>query len=489
LTLLDVSDPSNPKLRLTTEQFGGGFALEMRGNLACFAAGRALILIDLTDPDHPTEIGRYEEPEGIDGIHLLDDKVYVGAYVGSYTAQRIIDISDPTQPRLIGSAPLRPLLIGRSGQYACSFAGGLSIIDLKAPANPQSMSYTRLTTSQNIALQGRYAILSSPISGIKTVDIADSARPAIRSEFLTLQSNVFVTRKYAYTVGPSFRILDISDPLNPLFLSSLAEPGRGLVVVGKYAYVAGNPNEFLTVINVTNARAPFVVRRVPGFGTALAASNGYLYSTRLNGAAIFDLADPSSPRKVGEFTGLGEIFQNDIAANDSLLFMVGGGGFQVIDVSDPKHPWQIGQLDLVTGTRLTVSGHRVYVLTVTGGVQVIDVTQPGNPRIVAGNATLSANALAASDDTLYAAGSQGLTILDLFHESSHSQSLTMLSPIDPNAARLRLRGPSGETARIQRSTDFREWTDWQTVPLGDVPQDFRDQELSAPTKFYRTVAP
>jgi hypothetical protein len=51
-------------------------------------------------------------------------------------------------------------------------------------------------------------------------------------------------------------------------------------------------------------------------------------------------------------------------------------------------------------------------------------------------------------------------------------------------------GEAGQTVRVQRSRNLKDWEDWQQVTLGTAPADLIDTNiLSAPRAFYRAVAP
>lgn len=51
-------------------------------------------------------------------------------------------------------------------------------------------------------------------------------------------------------------------------------------------------------------------------------------------------------------------------------------------------------------------------------------------------------------------------------------------------------GPAGQSARVQRGDNLRDYRDWQTVTLGDRPVDLADPDATAATsRFYRAVSP
>ena len=68
--------------------------------------------------------------------------------------------------------------------------------------------------------------------------------------------------------------------------------------------------------------------------------------------------------------------------------------------------------------------------------------------------------------------------------------LEPLSPQQPGAFRFLLHGEAGLTVRVQRSTNLRDWEDWQPVTLGAAPAELTDPDAGAiPHRFYRAVHP
>ena len=68
--------------------------------------------------------------------------------------------------------------------------------------------------------------------------------------------------------------------------------------------------------------------------------------------------------------------------------------------------------------------------------------------------------------------------------------LELTTRIDQNTVRFQLSGESGQTVRVQRSTDLINWTDWQSAIFGAAPSIVSDTNAAtAPVRFYRVVSP
>ncbi len=112
--LLDISDPQRP-----TPIPGGTFDIEssngmrreayhshLNGNLALYAVkdgGGGLLLYDISDPTAPRFSGEHVAMGGGGGYVFVKDDL---AFVGESAFGEVIDISDPTKPRLVTSVEL-----------------------------------------------------------------------------------------------------------------------------------------------------------------------------------------------------------------------------------------------------------------------------------------------------------------------------------------------------------------------------------------------
>jgi len=65
-----------------------------------------------------------------------------------------------------------------------------------------------------------------------------------------------------------------------------------------------------------------------------------------------------------------------------------------------------------------------------------------------------------------------------------------LEIVTENGTRLRVTGPAGVPARLQRSTYLRDWSDWQSISFGSEPVEISDpQTATATQQFYRVITP
>ena len=108
---------------------GSVYDIYILNNHACLCAGSTLVILDVSDPLNPSEIGRVYLPDLAWGVHVSGGYACV-ADGGS--GLRVIDISDPTIPNEVGFyvAPGCAWGVHVSGRYAhvADGADGLCIL-------------------------------------------------------------------------------------------------------------------------------------------------------------------------------------------------------------------------------------------------------------------------------------------------------------------------------------------------------------------------
>jgi hypothetical protein len=210
LIVVELSTPASPRQVTVAETTRGTPRRSVvdGGHLYVFsktfnASGGTLDVFDLANPAAPTRVGSVDLSVGQTGL----GSVAVGggrAYVLAETGLRIVDVSDPAQPRLAGSyappsgvAP-QPLAVAASGRYAYlvlrAFASGtgspaspltLRVVDAADPARPTEVGATGLggTVAEvplvEARLDGTVVHVALAPGGLRSVSVADPARPII----------------------------------------------------------------------------------------------------------------------------------------------------------------------------------------------------------------------------------------------------------------------------------------------------------------------
>ncbi len=116
-------------------QIGGACnAVFVQRNYAYIGEGSNLTILDISDPSNPEPMGKVLLPGIVYGVYVSGNHAYVA---DKYEGLRIVDVSIPSSPREVGyyDTPGWARSVYVSGNYAYLADGsGLSIIDISNPA-------------------------------------------------------------------------------------------------------------------------------------------------------------------------------------------------------------------------------------------------------------------------------------------------------------------------------------------------------------------
>ncbi|MBF0245035.1 MAG: hypothetical protein HQL31_07155, partial [Planctomycetes bacterium] len=149
--------------------------------------------IDISTPTTPDLKGTYSVPY-VQGVAISGQYAYI---VGDQFGLQIIDISDPTQPSMVGAyetAGDDAFSVTINGNYAYVGDGGdgLQIIDITDPAHPTlAGSYDTSGFSYGVAINGNYAYVADDTAGLQVIDISapDAFSTASDTVSLSVVSN------------------------------------------------------------------------------------------------------------------------------------------------------------------------------------------------------------------------------------------------------------------------------------------------------------
>lgn len=249
-------------------------------------------------------------------------------YVGndSLGGFKVVDISSPTYPRIVGSTT--PFNADTNANYvACdggryvyvgrgTSPGLISVIDVANPSAPVVVASTRIGNSLNglVVAGGRLYAAGAVPATLTIFDVFNPLLPKGIGQFnfsggsAAPTTGMAVNGKYLYMgwgTSNRFRVYDVSDPANVAetgVLNPANDTIRGVCVEGRYAYTANdNTTAGFRVIDVSNPASPVSVGTADTGAatfTQIVCRGRYVYLAE-NGTTtamqIFDVSDPSTP--------------------------------------------------------------------------------------------------------------------------------------------------------------------------------------------------
>jgi len=226
-----------------------GLAVHVSGNYAYVSDGN-LQVIDIADPTNPTIVGSADTPDRAYGVYVSDNYAYVADYESGL---QVIDVSDPTNPTIVGSADTpgyaRDVYVSGNYAYVADGDSGLQVIDISDPTNPTIVgSADTPDWAYGVHVSGNYAYIADRDSGLQAVDVSDPTNPTWvgSAETQGAAEDVYISGNYAYvaneeTEDANLAVIDITYPTNPTIVGSAdttSGEAHGVHVSGNYAYVA-----------------------------------------------------------------------------------------------------------------------------------------------------------------------------------------------------------------------------------------------------------
>ena len=419
------------------------------------------------------------------GVHVHGNYAFVGSQNIAYppfektkTGIRILDISDPANPLLVGRIPLRSV----------EKSSGVGDTGCEVPC-PHSHGDAVATRIESPAFQGDIAIV---LQGVP---------------------DTFTEDEYPMPFG----IWDVTDPSVPGFLGPLSlgnhfsadslgdKPDDTKAVHGHYFYAIystgrmehprdheGDRDHHLAIVDLSDPRSPVVVghwqdtKQVSLRGLSINPSGTRVYIIGQFEKElllyVLDVQDPADPVELGRFVWplpfAGSFSPGRPVANadDSLVIFADGSWergrqsrLHIIDISDLSAIHELSSVgfppDRSTRTSywahdLAVKGDLVYSTWLRGGVQAIDISDPTNPVKVAGFFSPNKEARDLSDVALFgdyvvatAVWGPGLYILGPPGPDEPQSTVTAPSGQGPPSAPVALMGataPAGLKAIVGR---------------------------------------
>lgn len=367
------------------------------GNIVFVGAGAGVIVLDVSTPSSPVELGEIHTRGLVDAIYFdeITNRLYLCAYFSGF---EIWDVSNFSAPVRLGRGSTEGLPRGgifASGNYVyvVTVANGVQVFDVSNPSSPINTGNCPLSTTNfawNSAKSGNYIFVAIGNGGLKVVDVSNPANPHIVGNSNYLATGVWVANGYAYIVAYNFgmRILNISNLSNITqtgYKSLTGYPYR-ITVVNNYAYIANATTDMsggINVVDISTPASPQLISTYTGYAEYV-TGNGQMVAFTGGGlpCSILDISNPINPVLANAYPLPSSTI--DVAVSGNYAYSA-SNGFRVFDISDKTHPVQVGY-DSNDGGLIELAGDKaVYIrqsMTANNPVMIMDISNPATPTKV-----------------------------------------------------------------------------------------------------------
>lgn len=435
------------------------------GNYLYIRKAEKIIIVNIANPAAPVVAGTYTDSTNLgSSFYNIEALVVKGSYAyaldGNKNKLVIVNVSNPAAPTLAAALPIaNARALDVEGNYAYVVTvGSLQVVDVTTPTAPSVVgTYADSNFSNTYAkavrsFANRVAVLSEAgASGNMTiVDVTNKASPSLLASWTdsSLEDPKDMARygNYAISVQSNGRnstnyisVFDITSaaPANPIYQLGIPGPsGASCTHAGADSQRAvclnpGNDTVHVMDMGLQPVLTLPPVAELPGadlWVSKMAASG--TYAVLLGGSTeqlgVIDISAPTTPVQKGQYKS-NHTFNysaNDVAFDGSYAYMsmINWGEVAIVDVAtNPNLPELVSTLSgLSSVDDLEVSGNTLYA-AISTGIKIIDVANKAAPAVIA-TATLGAkpNAMYILGNYLYAGinSTDTLSILDISNPAS-----------------------------------------------------------------------
>jgi len=300
-------------------------------------------------------------------------------------------------------------------QYDGLEEAGLKILDISNPTNPREIGSLQSKMGPDLAVYGDYAFGAAEGNGIEIIDVSTPNQPKLLKNINTSNSvfSIDVTRGFIYAAAyDSLIIFDISDPSHLKKRGVYADEYVGSVSVQDIlACITVSVNE-IKLIDVSDPDNPYELGSFNMSGNATIKNNFLYLAAKNNGLIIIDISDPSNPVQIGVFNNRTNISQ--VIVKDNYAYTA-GSSLQIIDISDVNDLQRVSYYNKFPVSKITMNNNYIYVAATYHGMRVIDISDPAAPKSIGGIDTrASVYDVSVAGDYVYVANNNfGVSVVDV----------------------------------------------------------------------------
>jgi hypothetical protein len=434
--VVDLSTPTNPVEVGRCMLPASALQIQVTNGYAYVAASsKGLQVVDVSDPAAPFIAGGWEPENTMQNGYAV--AVHGGyAYLGGNDWITVLDISDPADPRtnrfVSGDFVAKEMLVQGNSLFMAGYDSGLvvySLVDASIPSYVTNVNPSGNGYFSGLALSGNTLCMTGGDDGLFVMDVSNPAAPVLQGSYKSGYNYEFIDvamlDDFAYVAGEdALFAIDLSNPGEPTYHSHVPVSNRLAAVACAKGFV-------YTAWSAFNIYSPVHGDTPPQFQNAYKAladinvmelyNDTLLASARMSAGMVqLCVTNPAAPRTLGRFDDLGG--GNAILAKHGVAAVAGGpdSNLRTFRIGESGPIELMGSL-AVSGwaNRLARSGSVLYVGGESGGVTAVDVSDPENPVMLDHYNCNYVNDLAYGAGYLYVAdGSGKILILDARNPSN-----------------------------------------------------------------------
>ncbi len=275
--------------------------------------------------------------------------------------------------------------------YIAQGEGGLLIVGVNDPENPQTVSVTTEEVrgySTKIAIKDSAVYLAAGTFGITAIDVANPSEPFVTVSNLNMKParNILIWGNYMFTATSEqgVSIAEISYPVQPDMRGGINTTGYayGLASTADSSYLMVACGEMgLSIYDISDFQEGFGEYPLvawcdtPGYAEAVTVLDNESLAFMACGTAglqIIDYSDTADVHIVGSYS-TGGYAKELIYSNQRILITTEKLGLQIIDVSEVDSPSFIGQVDTEYALGLDMDENYIYIADEVEGLIVISI--------------------------------------------------------------------------------------------------------------------
>ncbi len=341
--LVEIRDPSAPRLLRTLTTVQPADAVETMGALLAVASGARIVVLDPAHPDEEGLIGTYDPLREGQRAVVQGEFAYVA---DSRSGLKILWRAAPDRlVQVYGEShhSTRDLWVEGDLAYVVG-SDGLRILNVGNRYRPLEIAHLPLPGEpQGLAVTPQRAFVALGDEGIAVVDIENLGQPRLRRRISVVRGARAVIfhqdTLYAAAGENGLAVIDPAAPGTETLLGTFALPGPALDLAqrGDVLYVAAG-EAGLVALDISQPEAPSLVGALPAeadhtvIGVTVAGKRAYLAE-----GDGFSVVDVSSPYTLGRLARIG-MPATHIASGDETLYVLHGNQIALYDAGATADP-------------------------------------------------------------------------------------------------------------------------------------------------------